>query len=179
MSKIENRYASAVRSSNMRSKPGTEMSDSDVIGAAGLAARRNELAISLMRLFSGDNREAHHVVRVLSEMAWGKAKAEHVKLKRAQADDMARAVLAWFRDGRCDVCRGHGYKVVGGKLGEGRAVLSDAACSACKGTRKLPFDTQFAIERRLIARWLLSEVERQLAVAGAEAMKALGARMDV
>jgi hypothetical protein len=179
MSKIHDRYSSAVHSGNLRSKPDTEMSDSDMLGAAGLAAKRVPLAIGLARLFAGDDREGAQLVQILSSMAWGKAKAEGIKLKRVQADDMARAVLAWHRSGTCKVCGGHGYKLAGGILGEGRAVISDAPCDECKGSRKVNFDRLFAFERLLLARWLREAIEAEQGVAGAEIMKALAPRMDL
>jgi hypothetical protein len=39
MTNFRNRYASAVRSKNLRSDGGDQTSDADVIGAAGLAGR--------------------------------------------------------------------------------------------------------------------------------------------
>ena len=175
------RYASAVRSANLRSKADTQQSDSDILGAAGLAGKRHALAMALLRLFSGDNHASREIVAELASMAWGKAQAEHVKLKRTQADDMARSVLAWVRDGTCTVCRGHGYEVVGTRelFGEARAVLSDHACKACHGTKKVPFNSAFALERLLIAQWLLAQVEQELARAGSAAMEKLAPRLDV
>lgn len=187
MNKIQNRYAGAVHSGNLRSKPTTKMSDSDVLGAAGLASRGRtemrdgvlekhkgvELGVGLQRLFAGDDREGVQLVRLLASMAWVRAKHEGVKLKRVQADDLARTVLAWFRAGTCKACGGHGYKIASGKLGEGRAVISDARCKACRGTRKVNFDRLFSMEQLLIARWLKEQIEREQSAAGAEIMKAL------
>lgn len=188
MSKIQNRYASAVHSGNLRSRASTEMSDSDMLGAAGFAGRatRTELingevhrrpgsplAVALARLFAGDDREARHIVQLMASLAWGKAKAEGVRLKRVQAADMATVVLEWFRHGTCDSCGGHGYKVAGGRLGESRAVISDAPCDVCRGSRKVNFDRLFVLEQLLVARWLRQQVEREQAAAGAEIMKAL------
>ena len=93
------RYASAVRSNNLRSAAATTYSDSDVLGAVGLASKRHPLAMALARLFCGDNHAARELVVILSELAWGKAAVLRIDLKRTQADDIARAVLAWHRDG--------------------------------------------------------------------------------
>lgn len=188
MSKVQGRYFSAVNSGNLRSNPNTYMSDSDMLGAAGFAARGrtvvagghihkrppHPLAVGLARLFAGDDREARQIVAILSSMAWGKAKAEGVKLKRVQADDMASHVLAWFRHGTCKACGGHGYKVVGGLLGHSRAVISDAPCDDCEGAGKVSFLMPFTPAQMSIARWLREEVEIEQSVAGAEIMKALG-----
>lgn len=179
MSKIQNRYASAVHSGNLRSKASTEMSDSDMLGAAGFAAKNSPLAVALARLFAGDDREAHHIVQLLASMAWGKAKADGVRLKRVQAADMATAVLAWFRHGTCDACGGHGYKVAGGRLGESRAVISDSPCDDCRGSRKVNFDRLFVLEQLLVARWLREQVEREQSAAGAQIMKALAPNLEL
>ena len=181
MSRITDRYASAVRSSNLRSKADTNMSDSDVIGAAGLAAKKSPLAIALMRLFTGDNRAATDIVRILTasviDKAWHFYK---LPLPRIEGEDISKAVLAWHRDGVCRVCGGHGFMVAGGGgLGEGRAVIGDAPCGACHGQGKVSFDRQFAMDRLELARWLRAEIEREQAIAGAEAMKALGPRMEL
>ena len=174
MNKATERYASAIRSGNLASKPDTTFSDSDVVGAHGLAAKRHPLAIALQRFFLGDDREGTALVTQMSVMAWGKAQVEGVKLRRVQADDMARMVLAWVRDSRCKKCGGHGFKLV-----EGAPALSDQQCPACNGTSRRPFDSEFALERLLVARWLLDQVERQSAAAGARAMESLAPRLDI
>lgn len=176
MSKFEERYSGAVRSGNLRSRPETEMSDTDVLGAAGLASKRAPLAMALLRLFMADNGAVGKTVSILTEMAKSKAwHAHRLVLSEVQCTDLAQAVLAWHRDGLCRACGGHGFKLAGSHaLGEGRAVLSDAACDECRGSRKVPFDTQFPMEQLWLAWWLREEIEREQAFAGAEAMKALG-----
>jgi len=178
---IEERYSTAVRSSNLKSKPDTTRSDSDVLGAAGLASRKRfdgrpgvPIAMALTRLFSGDNRAAHELVRLLSEMAWGKAFKLGIALKRVQAVDMAKAVLAWHRDGACQKCGGHGFALI-----KGTKTIGDAACPSCAGSGKLPFDRQFAAAQLEIARWLLAEVQGEQSKAGPAAMAALAPSLDI
>lgn len=155
------------------------MSDSDVLGAAGLAAKRAPLAIALMRLFSGDNHATAEIVLVMTDMVIGKAwHAAQLAIPRVTGEDIARSVLAWHRDGVCRACGGHGFKLAGGSLGEGRAVVGDAACDKCHGTRKVPFDSQFSGDYLELARWLRANIEREQAFAAGEAMKALAPRMD-
>lgn len=172
MSKLLHRYASAVRSGNLRSAPDTTYSDSDVLGAAGLAAKAHPLAVALMRLFCGDNGAARDLVRVLSQLAWDRAIAENLALKRTQADDLAASVIAWHRDGVCKPCGGHGYRLI-----DGTRTIGDHACAACKGAGKVPFEQHFSLERRLIARWLLAEIEREQARAGPAALARLAPRL--
>ena len=163
-------YASAIHSSNLRSVDKTTYSDSDVLGAVGLASKRNALSLALARLFAGDNRASREIVSALSELAWGKAKALRIELKRFQADDMARMVLAWHRDGVCRPCGGHGYAIISGTRS-----IGDTECQACRGTRKAPFDRQFPADQREVAAWLVAEVEREQGKAGPAAMAKLAA----
>jgi hypothetical protein len=175
MAAITDRYASAVRSSDLSNKAepdATISTDSDVVGAFGLAGKRNPLAVALTRLFTGDNGASTEVVAILSSLAWGKADAMRVQLKRTQADDMARAVLAWHREGHCRACNGHGYELI-----PGAPSLSGSHCSACDGTRKVPFAREFGANMRGLAFWLLGEVEREQSVAGPAAMAKLGPRL--
>lgn len=188
---IIDRYASAATATrNMRSDPDTRCSDSDAVGAVGLAGKSartsatgetypgSPLAMGLLRLFVGDNRGASEVVAVMAEMAHRFAGKSHVRLKRVQAEDMARAVLAWHRDGICKVCGGHGFDLTPGDRDTRRA-LTDRPCPACKGSGRIPFDRQFTIEHLLVARWLLRRVEEEQSKAGPAAMAALAPRMDL
>lgn len=180
--KITDRYATAIRSSNLRSREPTTNSDTDVLGAFGLAARGNPLtnrqgvplAVALARLFGGDSRASVEIVAILADLGWGKACQMRVKIKRVMAEDIARAVLAWHRDGTCQVCHGHGYAVIGGTT-----VLGDIECPACGGSGKRAFDSEFGDATRDIARWLLAEVERESAKAGPAAMAMLAPKLEL
>lgn len=162
MSNIEQSYAEAVARGAQR----------DVVGAVGLAGKRAPLATALLRLFVGDNRAARDIVHIMASMLVGKAYRLGNEIARVQAEDMARAVLAWHRDGRCKHCDGHGFLKLDGAPG-----LSDQQCSHCRGTGRVPFDRQFPMERLELARWLAAEVEREQQIAGAEAMRCLAQRM--
>lgn len=197
MSRISNRYASAVRSSNLGSDPRTYMGDSDVLGAMGLAdkalttgragdgtpVKPVPLAVPLERLFAGDNNATYDIVRMLADMAWRQARAEDVKMNHAQARDMAQACLAWHRHGRCPACEGRGYELI-----PGTKTLSDRECQDCCGSHipaafrtpgKMPFERQFRPEWRTLARWLTAEMIRAAGHAGPQAMKALAPRLDL
>lgn len=177
---FDDRYSSAVRSSNLRSKADTTNSDSDVLGAAGLAGKKAPLAMALLRLFMGDNHAAREIVAILAGMADGKAYRLGIEITRVECADMSRAVLAWCRDGTCKACGGHGFKLQGdAEIGQGRAVLSEHHCPACRGERKVPFDRQFSLERLELARWLRAEIEREAAKAGQEAMRKLAPRVEL
>ena len=171
---ITDRYASAVHSSDMRSAAATTSSDSDVIGAFGLASKRHPLAVALARLFAGDNHAVNALTELLSSMVQRRADNRRIRLHWTQAQDLARSVVAWHRDGRCKQCDGHGYQRIADTPS-----LSDAPCRACHGTTKVPFEPQFQPATRPLAQWLLSEIEREQAKAGAAAMACLAPRLNL
>lgn len=175
---ITDRYATAVRSSCLTVDERTTYSDTDVLGAMGLADRTltlrgHPLAVALERLFMGDNGASVRIVEVLAQMARGKAPALRTDITATQAVDMARACLAWHRDGVCKPCGGHGQHVI-----PNTKTLGGAICKPCKGTGRIPFERQFRHEWQELARWLVSEMNREQGRAGPEAMKAIAPRLD-
>lgn len=176
--KITDRYASAIRSSNLKHDERSTHADTDVLGAFGIADGRlsacgHALSVPLTRLFMGDLKAAGEIVAVLAVMARGKAPALQTDITKAQAEDMARACLAWHRDSTCKACGGHGRFVI-----KGSTTIGGAICKTCKGTGKVLFEKQFRHEWRDLARWLVSEMEREQGRSGPEAMKALGRELD-
>ena len=172
--KIADRYASATHSRNLSSDPDTTASDSDVLGAAGLAAKLNPLGIALMRLLSGDNHASADVVRILADKAVGKAYRMGNECGRAEAEDLGRAVLAWYRHGTCTRCGGHGVQLI-----PGTTTLSSTECPACRGSGRILLERQIGMMRLELARWLVVEVERELAFAAPAAMRALAPSLDL
>ena len=149
-----------------------------VVGAVGLAGKRAPLATALLRLFVGDNRSAGEIVRIMAGMALGKSYRLHSRtLAPTQADDIARAVLAWHRDGVCKHCQGRRWLTLGGNLLGGKAVLSNEHCPDCRGSGRIPLDRQFKGEALELARWLAAELDREQRIACVEAMKYLAERM--
>ena len=171
---LEDRYSSAVRSKNLRSVERTSFSDSDVVGAVGMAARERPLAMALLRLFVGDNRSADEVLKILEDMAVGKAFRLDVEITRPEAYDLCAAVLAWHRDGVCRKCNGLGLLKM-----PNAPTLSTHRCRACRGVGRMPFDRQFSMERLMLARWVSAEIDREQAYAGPLAMKRLASLMDL
>lgn len=146
----------------------------DVVGAVGFAGKRVPLATALLRLFVGDNGAAREVVRCMAQMVTTRAyRVDGLVLSEVESFDLARAVLAWHRDGRCKHCGGHGFLKM-----DGAPALSDQECRPCRGTGRILFDTQFTMERLELARWLAAKVETEQRVAGAEAMRSLSQQME-
>ena len=185
---IEEQYGSAIRTTNLRSRERTARSAADVLGAVGYAGRRircgegdksdrragKPLAMALLRLFVGGRGEERQLIEILSDMLARKAPRMRIEISEVQRSDMAKAVLAWHRGAVCKPCGGHGYELI-----HGTPSLSAQECRACHGTGKWPFESQFRQEWRGLARWLLVEIEREQAVAGPEAMKALAPKLDL
>jgi hypothetical protein len=189
---IEGRYASAINARNLVVDEKTTFSDSDVLGAMGLADRRlttgwvptgrdegysikpAPLAVPLARLLAGDNKASHDIVAILAQLAFERSWVLKVKIGRATAHDMACACLAWHRNGRCDPCGGHGKTII-----PGTKTLSDHDCPKCRGSGKVAFERNFRQEWQELARWLVVEIERASAIAGPQAMKAIAQRMEL
>lgn len=184
---VDERYGTAVSSSNLAVNPRTLMSDTDVLGAMGIADREltlgvnsagdpvrpAPLAVTLERLLTGgDSREAHHIVRMLADMAWREARGQKVKLSHAEASDMARSVLAWFRHGVCRPCGGHGYNLIAGTK-----THSENFCEHCGGGGKRPLEKVFKPQVRVVVSWLAAEIQREAGRAGPQAMRLLAADM--
>lgn len=193
MATITDRYTTAVHSRNLSVDEKTRMSDTDVLAAMGWADRtltdgkdrqgrhhvEAPLAVPLQRLFSGDNRAAHDIVRTLADMAWRQARGMKVKLNRPQAHDLACQCLAWHRNGTCTNCGGLGYDKI-----PGTTTLSSHECGVCRASGKIPFEDAIDPKGtndglRELGRWLLNQMERDMGRAGPLAMAALAERMEL
>lgn len=164
---IQDRYASAVNARNLKSDPRSTMSDTDVLAAMGLASRSKPLATALARLLAGDNGEARGVVENLSKMIWAKAvKTPTQRLTKVEAQLIAEACLAWWRNGTCTHCGGLGKKII-----PGTTTLSERDCQKCGGTGKIGFDKEFTKDKRDIARWAISQIDQALSDAYPEAKR--------
>lgn len=173
MTRITERYASAANSSNLSSKERTTWSDSDVLGAAGLAAKEHELGIALMRLFTGGKSEP--VIAQLTEIAFKRARTlEITPFPVLTAKDMAVAVLGWYRHGTCAACGGTGKQLI-----PDTPHLSDKDCGACYGSGRIAFEQQFQHKHRPVANWLRREIDRSQGAAGRAAMAAIAPDFDL
>ncbi len=181
---IQERYRAAVHSRDMTVDPKTFRSDSDVAGAYGLADKRlcaggdhngdfppSPLSVPLERFFAGDGRAASTIVEILALMAYKRARHLKVRCNEPTAQDMAKACLAWHRDGKCKHCGGHGFEMI-----PGAPTLSERPCSHCLNGR-IPLEAQFPPELRELAGWMVSQMERAAGRAGPAAMQAIAGGM--
>jgi len=173
MANITERYNTAVHARSLKVDPTTRMSDSDVLGAYGLAAKREPLAVALERLFAGDGRAAREIVDHLAQAVFDYSFEVKVKISRVAAADMAKACLAWHRDGTCRPCGGHGYHMI-----PGAPMLSEKACQVCAGSGKVILEMQFPAKHEVLVRWMAAELARESGRAGPEAMRKLAEKME-
>jgi hypothetical protein len=77
---------------------------------------------------------------------------------------VAKEIVAWQLHGTCQPCGGRGYEVV-----PDTPMLSDALCTHCQGTRKVPLPKTDAHT------WLAAYVDKLTSIAGQAAMRKLHA----
>lgn len=171
---IQERYAGAISSKNLKSDARTTFSDADVIGAMGLAARITPIGVALARLLAGDGRAAQDVAEVLGANMVERAFLSRPRreLSHAEARQIVIAVLGWFRNNVCNSCGGVAFRRI-----EGTPALSDVPCPVCRGTGKRSLEGMFDAHDRMLARWAASEIEREQSAAGPIAMRLIARRM--
>lgn len=167
--RINELYAGAINSSNLKSEERTTYSDTDVLAAYGLAAIESPLAVALERLLIGDSRAVGNVVDKLCAMVLARGRPQRLNI--VEAEDIAKSCLAWYRHGACKPCSGRGRLVIPD------TTTLDEECPACLGAGKINFEAQFTADKVDLARWLLNKLERQLSVAGPKAMEKIGRGM--
>lgn len=188
MTTIDQRYSTAIRSRDLHADPKTVRSDSDVLGAMGLADRTltrghdgrgdpvppDGLAVPLMRLLAGDRHAAREIVECLSSAIYSRSFVLQVRISWRDCREMAMASLVWFRDGRCKACGGHGKLLIPDTL-----ILGNQDCDTCHGAGLRPFEHAFPRKRRVLATWLIGEINRSLGRAGPQAMAHLAPQLSL
>lgn len=172
--KLLNRYATAIHSDDLTSSPKTKWSDSDVLGAAGFAAKAHPLSAALYRVILGDNRAVEDAVRLLSGSAisamWYRRK---LRVSQEKARHGAMIVIAWYRNNTCRPCDGTGYAK------ERDAPVRINICSSCNGTGKTRLDTLVPDSMAEIVDWMAAEVDRRQHEFGPAAMASLANKLDL
>lgn len=182
--RIINRYATAIHSSNLKSKAETYTGDVEVLGAFGIADRRlssgvdhytkHPLAVPLQRLFNGNGAVSGEIISILAGMIRGKAFWIKVDLTDRQSRDMARVILGWFRNPRCRVCGGHGFKII-----RNTTTVGDTRCRPCNATGTIQLELLFPEKSRDLVRWAIARMELEAGMAAPAAMKALASTMEL
>ena len=169
--KIIDRYSTAMHAGNLASKPETTWSDTDVLGAMGLAARHEPLGVAIARMLYGGGQA--DVLAIMTAEAYEQSFRLRCKITRVQAEDIATAVLSWYRHGTCQPCGGTGFARIKDTPSLG------TECKHCAGTRKMPFDRQFRHEWRGLAQWLHDEIGKTQNRAGQVAMQKIAPQLNL
>lgn len=151
------------------------------VGAAGMAARRQPLAMAVYELRYRQPLDLARVVEVavaLTNQVEKQAKLQRWRLRRHHdAQRVVAVVLRWWLADVCPACEGRRFEVV-----SGTPMLSDRHCHACGGTGKPSLsaalnDHMLLRDRetlRLPAEWLSSRLDVLEAAAGDEYVRRLG-----
>ena len=160
------------------------MSDTDVLGAYGMADRRlsngieqyskHPLAVPLSRLFTGDKTSALEIVRILSGIIRNKALNKRIPITQIQSRDMAKAILGWFQHPRCKVCGGHGFKLI-----KNTKTIGDVRCKPCNATGTVQLEMLYPADFRELVRWAIARMEMEAGLAAPAAMRAIASEMDL
>lgn len=182
--KITNRYASAIHSSNLKSRDEVYDGDTEILGAFGIADRRlssgedhytkHPLAVPLQRLFNGNGAAASEIIGILAKLIQGKAVRLRVSVTAGQAREIARIILGWFRSPACRACGGHGFKII-----RNTTTVGDSRCRPCNATGKIQLELLFKERERELVRWAIARMELEAGMAGPVAMKALASQMEL
>lgn len=173
--RITERYTTAVSSTNLLSEERTLYSDTDVLGAMGIAAKTHPLGTALSRMLVDG--KAEKALDLLAGLAFGRARLHKVTMGMPEARDVAMATLGWFRHGKCRECCGTGFRLVADEA----QTRSDELCGHCGGTGKIPFAEQFNETPTFlpVALWLAAQIDREISWAHAQAAQKIGKEMDL
>lgn len=169
--RLIDRYASAVHATSLTSDPSTYMSNTDVLGAMGLAGIHYPLGVALARLLSGGGDS--DAIDTLTSMIFRRARTYGIKLTYIGSRDVAIAVLAWHRHGTCQPCVGRGFLLMPG------TPVNGEQCPHCKGTGKIDFDSHFPQAVLRVAQWASDQIEYGISNAAIEAMRRIAPLMDL
>lgn len=178
MTSTAEKYASATTTSNLTLELG-RLCDADSLLAAGIASSkdpRKALALSIYRAaVTGDHAGMNQITETLADwLAGNGARNRDKPLSRPARKEIAASVLKYLFNSTCQSCNGLGYIKV-----EGAPVLSDHVCGICLGTGKKPLDRHVPIGKEEQARWLLTEIERLMALIHGDMAKLLSQRMSL
>ena len=166
MSRIAERYSTAIMSGNLLSEFRTSFSDADVLGAYGFAGKENPLGVALARLLSGG--KAASAKDALATMAMDRAKIDGRRISAAYAGLIVDEVLAWYFFGTCQYCQGHGHPVI-----PNTTTLSDEPCAHCNGRGKVDLLESIPQKRHGLASWLSYMIDVSLSGVGGAAVRKL------
>ena len=163
---VQEQYAVARNTSNLKSIERTTSSAADILTAAGMAAQDNEIAMLLWGVqFQGKSTSKWMLVAALEHKLMVKMYKERWK---GNPRIIVMEVLAWQLHGTCQPCGGRGYRTI-----KDTPMLSDDICQHCDGTGKIPLPRDDAHQ------WLSDFISKLTSIAGGKVMQKLAGDMDL
>ena len=157
------RYASAVSTSDLTPRAASSLAPLDVLGAAGLAARRQPLGMLLQRLRADPTPVAQAVAgAALAERLREAVRKRQVRRDGVDSEVVAADALAWWLDPTCLSCGGVRYQARNGRL-------TGRDCQGCEGTGR----RGLASSAPAAAAWVVDAISQQVAQSEAAHRRAL------
>lgn len=157
------RYARAVCSSSLTPRAESNVAPLDLLGAAGMAARREPLGMLLQRLRACPTPVAQSVAgAALAERLRVAVRKRQVRRDGADSERVAAEALAWWLDPTCLSCGGVKFQARDARL-------TARHCTACSGSgvRALESDAPAAAD------WVLDLISQQVGQSEAALRRAL------
>lgn len=158
------RYASAVCSSSLTPDADSSLAPLDVLGAAGMAARREPLGMLLQRLRACPTPVAQSVAgAALAERLRAAVRKRQVRRDGADSEVVAAEALAWWLDPTCLSCGGVRFQARDARL-------TARHCGVCSGSGVRPLESRGTDA----AHWVIDEISRHVGRSEAAHRRVLG-----
>lgn len=181
---LAERYASATSSGNLT--PRLEgLTDADVLLAAGIAASKDSrkmLALKVYRMaVQGTLTDLHDITCSADVWLLEFLRKRHLRPMNSFArQQLIVDTLNWWIRPVCGYCGGTGFvqaMVDGTDESAGR--LTTQACSSCHGTGRRPLAREVPQQLKGAAEWMVSELDRLVALIHEDMAKLLGQRLEL
>lgn len=157
------RYARAVCSSSLTPRAESNVAPLDLLGAAGMAARRQPLGMLLQRLRASPTPVAQAVAgAALAERLRAAVRKRQVRRDGVDSEAVAAEALAWWLDPTCLSCGGV-------KFLARDARLTARHCPVCAGSGVRPLESRATSA----AEWVLDSISRHVGQSEAAHRRAL------
>ena len=137
--KISEHYIRARSTKSLKSDPLTQISASDVLGAAGMAAQESADAMLMWSVFYGVN--SNNMQNLVSNLTYRLTKRMIAQRWKGDAERIVKEVIAHYLYAKCKACDGVGYQVIPETI-----TRYDDPCPDCQGSGKPPIPTVDAWE---------------------------------
>lgn len=158
--KLAEHYLKARSTKNLESNPRTQLSPSDILGAAGMAAQESADAMLMWGVFFGGN--SHNMQNLVSNLSYRLTKRMLAQRWKGDSECIVKEVIAHYLYAKCESCDGVGYQVIPETI-----TRYDDPCPDCEGTGKPPTPNNLAWQ------WLHRYVSGLLSIAAKKTLDKL------